>query len=458
MKQLPFVEFPLPNHASLIYQKLIAKGFEAYIVGGFVRDGLLNKPQAEMGDIDIATNAHPAEVMKIFSHTVPTGIKHGTVMVIEAGQGCEVTTYRIDGKYHDNRHPEKVFFANTILADLKRRDFTINAFAYDPEKKKIIDCFGGRDDLARKKIKAIGEPQERFAEDALRMIRACRFASQLNFEIEESVLKSIKKLAKNIMTIAIERVREELIKILISPRPSIGIEYLRKTDLLPLILPELYNTIGVQQNKYHHYDVYYHSLAVVDALEDNLYSLRLAALLHDIGKPATQKLKKNSKIEYCFYGHENYGEQLAQELLKRLKFPKKESLFVRHLIKNHMFHYMEDWSDAAVRRFIKRIKKKMIPFLFKLRIADNLGKGIPLELDPAAELKPLQQRINDILATASALTVKELAIDGNDLLQTFNLSPSPKIGEILNFLLEEVIENPDLNTKEKLLILVKNRF
>ena len=231
---------------------------------------------------------------------------------------------------------------------------------------------------------------------------------------------------------------------------------MRKTNLLPLILPELHKTIGIIQNQYHGYDVYYHSLAVVDSLKDNYYPLRLSALLHDIGKPETQKLKQDSQTEYTFYNHENVGEKITKKILKRLKFSKKVSDFVRHLIKHHMFHYTENWSDAAVRRFINRVGEEMIPFLFKLRVADNLGKGIPLTVEPLEELVPFQKRLDVILAEKSALTLKELSINGDDLIKELNLAPSKKIGEILRSLLEEVIENPQLNSKEILLKMAKS--
>lgn len=468
----------IPQEVIFIHNQLTEKGFECYIVGGFIRNILLYGNDFS-SDIDIATDATPQQVASLFEKVIPTGIKHGTVTVLKNKKSFEVTTYRHDGKYSDTRRPDEVSFVSNINEDLARRDFTINAFAYDYQQDQCLDLFGGKGDLELGLIKAIGEPLKRFQEDGLRMMRACRFASQLSyqkdyqekqFKIEKETLLAIQQCSDSITKISSERIRDELIKILNSDKPSIGIEWLRKTNLLEKILPELYQCIGVEQNVFHQHDVYNHLLATLDSVPQKVsqknYLLRLTALLHDIGKPKTKKLSTKTpyviqdgkKIpQYSFYGHDQLGQEMSKKILSRLKFSNKEIFFVSHLISLHMFYYTEEWTDAAVRRFVKRVGKEYITPLFDLRIADILGKGDELgkESDLYAETKPLQKRLEKLKVMEMQLEIKDLKINGSFLMKKFGLPSSPKLGEILKKLLDKVIENQKLNNEKDLVVLAE---
>jgi poly(A) polymerase/tRNA nucleotidyltransferase (CCA-adding enzyme) len=429
------------------FAKIFKKnGFELFLVGGAVRDYLLIGKES---DFDFATDATPQEVMKLFKSVVPVGIDHGTVMVLFEEYEFEVTTFRMDGVYSDARHPDEVKFVRTIDEDLKRRDFTINAFAYNINKKQIIDLFNGKADLKKRLIRAIGNPQERFKEDALRMLRACRFASQLNFTIEESTLASIKELAGNILKISEERIRDELIKIMLTKKPSISFEYMRITGLMGHILPELLNCYGVIQNKFHKYDVYYHNLYSCDAAPDNNYNIRFAALFHDIAKPQTQKNKDDLENENSFFNHEVIGARVAGKILKRLKFKKTDINEVTHLIRYHMFYYTNEWTDGAVRRFIKNVGIENLDNLFKLRDADRIGNGMKQGI-PEIFLE-FKERIAKILEIDNAFKIKDLDINGDIIMKRLGLKQGPIIGEILNYLLELVLDDPQLNKQEILI-------
>ncbi|MBP7552019.1 MAG: CCA tRNA nucleotidyltransferase [Spirochaetes bacterium] len=429
-------------------------GFELYLVGGAVRDYLLGSKNS---DYDFATSATPSEVMKIFPTVIPVGIQHGTVIVIYEENQFEVTTFRIDGKYSDNRRPDGVEFVRSIDEDLKRRDFTINSLAFDLNRKKIIDKFQGQKDLKRKIIKAIGNPDDRFTEDALRMLRACRFASKLNFCIEEGTFESIKKNAELINNISVERIRDEFIKILQTDKPSIGLEYLRETELMRYILPEFLEGYGIIQNKFHKHDVYYHNLYSCDAAPKDNYIVRIAALFHDVAKPKTKKEKSEEiENENSFYNHEIIGERITNQILKRLKFPREDIKKIRNLIRNHMFYYTDEWTDGAVRRFVKKVGLENLPELFQLRESDRIGNGSKTGI-PKAFLD-FQDRIKSILEIDGALKVTDLEISGNDLIRELNLKPSPMIGEILNYLLEIVLDDPYLNTNSTLIEKAKEYY
>ncbi|HNZ26457.1 MAG TPA: CCA tRNA nucleotidyltransferase [Spirochaetota bacterium] len=429
-------------------------GYELYLVGGAVRDYLLGNKNS---DYDFASSATPSEIMKIFSTVIPVGIQHGTVIVIYEESQFEVTTFRLDGKYSDNRRPDGVEFIRSIEEDLKRRDFTINSLAFDLNRRKIIDKFQGQKDLKRKIIKAIGNPDDRFTEDALRMLRACRFASKLNFSIEEETFESIKRNAELINNISVERIRDEFIKILQTDKPSIGLEYLRETGLMRHILPEFLEGYGVVQNKFHKYDVYYHNLYSCDAAPKDNYLVRIAALFHDIAKPKTKREKSEEiENENSFYNHEIIGERITNQILKRLKFPREDIKKIRNLIRNHMFYYTDEWTDGAVRRFIKKVGLENLPELFQLRESDRIGNGSKTGV-PKAFLD-FQERIKDILEIDGALKVTDLDISGNDLIRELNLKPSPMIGEILNYLLEIVLDDPELNTNPTLIDKAKEYY
>ena len=379
------------------FAKIFKKhNFQLFLVGGAIRDKLLGN---ENHDYDFATSATPYEVIKIFPSVIPVGIEHGTVMVLYKDCQFEVTTFRTDGKYSDNRRPDSINFVKNIDEDLKRRDFTINSFAYDLNKKKIIDKFNAKKDLKKKIVKAIGNPDERFTEDALRMVRAVRFAAKLKFDIEEKTLLSIKKNSHLIQNISNERIRDELIKIMQTDKPSIAIEYMRETGLLNYIIPELLAGYEVIQNKFHKYDVYYHNLYSCDAAPKDNYIVRFAALFHDISKPQTKREQDDN--ENSFYNHEIIGAKIAKTILRRLKFGNDDINKIVHLIKYHMFYYTDEWSDGAVRRFLKNVGIENLSDLFKLRDADRVGNGTKTGI-PKTFLD-FQDRIKRILEIDNAL-------------------------------------------------------
>jgi len=427
-----------------IIRTLKAGGFAAYLVGGCVRDSLLGKTPEEL---DITTSARPNEVTKLFKKVVPTGIKYGTVTVLLSDGQYEVTTFRSDEKYIDGRHPSNVKFTDNIHKDLSRRDFTINALALDPETGQLIDDFNGQTDLKNKIIRTVGDPLERFSEDGLRPVRACRFAAKLGFEIEPITFAAISRTLKIVKKVAPERIHDELIKLLATDKPSVGFELMRKSGLLGLIMPELEISFGVEQPpQYHKYDVYWHSLYSCDAAPKGFYRLRLAALLHDIGKPSC-------KEGYTFYNHDHAGVKIAEKILKRLKFSNEDIKQITNLIGNHMFEYTCAWSDAAVRRFIRRVGgTENIDDLFALREADAKA----MEHEAGWEyLNELRKRIDKVIAEENALAVSDLKVSGNDVMKVLKIKPGPKVGQTLKALLEKVLDDPKLNDRETLLKLIK---
>jgi len=435
-----------------IGEQFIKNGFQVYIVGGFLRDILLNGKPPE-NEYDLATDATPFQIKKIFKKIIPTGIKHGTVAIKRDEKLYEITTFRNDGKYFDGRHPDSVKFTKTIDEDLSRRDFTINAFAFDLKTYKFIDKFNGLSDLKNKIIKTIGNPDDRFQEDGLRIIRAIRFASVLNFEIELQTLRSIQKNVFMLDKVAMERINDELIKIIQSNNPINGFELLRKTGILRKIIPELLTCYGISQNKYHKYDVYYHLLYTMDAVPKENLIVRLAGLFHDISKPFTKVVKNNDTENATFYNHEVISAIVCKKILKRLKFSNEIIDRVEKLVKFHMFYYTEEWTDSAVRRLLRKVGLDLLDDLFLLREADRKGNGMKQERSKHLEL--LKKRIQKILDEESAFSLKHLKINGHDVMKIKNIKPSPLVGEILNYLLEKVIEDPSLNEYEKLKKLVE---
>lgn len=430
-------------------------GFEIYIVGGAVRDYCLGKPNS---DYDFTTDALPEDVKKLFKKVIPTGIKHGTVTVLFQNNSFEVTTFRTESNYSDSRHPDSIEFVKNLEEDLKRRDFTINALAVKLPNKKIIDLHGGIKDLKDKVIRCIGEPKQRFEEDALRMMRACRFSAKLNFEIEEKTFDAIKSLKENIKLVSIERINEEFTRILNSPYPRRGIEALRESGLLQIILPELTNCINVEQLGFHHEDVYNHCLSTLEAAVYKNYSfeVRLAALLHDIGKPATRKLEQQQQQlqnqqqqqlqnqHYTFYNHEKVGAKIAQKLLRRLKFSNAQIEKTLILIENHMFNYTSSWKDGAIRRFVIKVGKDNLQELFQLRLCDQAAISNSFLNEGLIEL---EERINNL--DSPSLTINDLDLTGEDLM-ALNLKPGPIFSEIKKFLLDQVLNDPRINNKETL--------
>lgn len=434
----------IKSGAEQIIKTLKAAGFAAYLVGGCVRDFLLGKTPEEL---DITTSARPNEVAKLFKKVVPTGIKYGTVTVLLSDGQYEVTTFRSDEKYVDGRHPSNVKFTDDIHKDISRRDFTINALAFDPETDRLIDDFNGQTDLKNRTIRTVGDPLERFSEDGLRPVRACRLAAKLDFEIEPKTFAAIGRTLGIVKKVAPERIHDEIIKLLSADKPSVGFDLMRKSGLLGLILPELEICFGVEQPpQYHKFDVYWHSLYSCDAAPKNNYRLRLAALLHDIGKPSC-------KAGYTFYNHDRAGVKIADKILKRLKFSNDDIKQITNLIGNHMFEYTSEWGDAAVRRFIRRVGGvENVDDLFALRQADAEA----MEHEAGWEyLNELRKRVDKVIAEENALAVSDLKVSGNDVMKVLKIKPGPKVGQTLKALLEKVLDKPSLNEREKLLELIK---
>jgi len=459
----------LPDYVQKTARMLIDEGFECYLVGGAVKDIVLgNNPH----DYDLATDALPDEMLNIFPESVATGAKFGTILALTADKKgevyeVEVTTFRSEAEYVDGRWPSSVEFVVDIDKDLGRRDFTFNAMAIDlsranvsgDENEQLLDIydpFNGVTDLNRKLVRAVGTPIERFKEDGLRAFRACRLASELEFVIEEETYRAISKSVPIVEMVSMERIRDEFMKLLLySPKPSRGINLLKDTGLLAIFLPELLEAVGVEQKLYHKYDVYEHSLRTCDIAED---SVKFVALLHDIGKIHT-----DSKDGH-FYNHDSVGAEMVGKIMKRLKFPNEEIEKAKKLVKNHMFYYphvtedmdkeekekvkLHEWSDAAIRRFLRRVGEENIEDLFKLRIADATAN--PHSEFDSTEIAKLQTHISEVLKQDMALKLSDLKITGDDL-AGIGVERGPKMGEILNKLLDIVIEDPLKNKKDLLL-------
>ena len=435
--------WPAPVLAAL--ERLRAGGHQAYLVGGALRDVLLDRAGDEL--LDVATDRRPEEVMALFPRIEPIGLAHGTVLVILERLAFECTTFRREGAYADARHPDDVEFTTDLRADLARRDFTVNALAYDPLSGVLVDHHGGLSDLEHHRLRAVGEPLARFREDALRPVRAARFAATLEFELEPATRAALGGVVDRAPLVAQERVRVELEKLMAARRPSVGLELLREAGLLELWMPELTRCHAVPQNRWHAYDVYTHSLESCDHAPPEKAVVRWAALLHDLGKPDTRVERRG---DGTFYGHETVGAELADRLLERLRFPGAQRAAIVHLVREHMFDYRAEWGDAAVRRWVRRVGEESVADLFDLRIADMLGNG--LKTGFPAQLEPLRRRIERVLAGPHALRVGDLEVDGRDVMEALGIWPGPAVGEALEALLEEVLEEPGRNTRERLLV------
>ena len=424
-------------------------GFSCYLVGGALRNHFAGlKPT----DYDFATDASPEEVIRIFHHVIPTGIKHGTVTVVFKDHQFEVTTFRIEADYSNSRHPDYVSFSPSIYEDLKRRDFTINSIAMNLQTGELLDPHNGIQDLKHHRIKAIGNPASRFTEDGLRLMRACRFTAQLNFTIEINTFKALKECRNNLKNVSAERIRDEIIKILESQKPSIAFRIMEESGILELIIPELAKCRGVQQKGYHDFDVLDHLFYSCDGGPAEDILLRLACLLHDTGKPLS--LSEDETGFPTFYRHESYSEKISTEIMQRLRFSGKDTKRVAHLIANHMFNYTEDWSDAAVRRFISKVGEDSINDLFRLRLADQFGMTNTSK--NSKHLYNFADRISALLESDSAFTIRDLAVSGTDLQLEAGFEKGPLLGTILKELLETVLDDPSLNSKKTLLKIANN--
>ena len=429
-----------------IVQSLEKAGFEAYIVGGCVRDLLMALTPK---DWDVTTNARPEKILEIFSDGKYENV-FGTVLVpVKLANGeteavVEVTTYRSEQGYSDRRHPDKVVFEDSLEKDLSRRDFTINAMALKADGMTLVDFFGGEKDLKKKIIRAVGEPEDRFKEDALRMMRAIRLACQLNFTLEPKTERAIMKMAGGLKFVSAERIRDELVKILESDRADEGMISLQEMKLLQYLIPELERGVGVDQNKHHIYPVFKHSLLSLKFTPNKKWQVKLASLLHDIAKPQTKRIIKGGAT---FYNHDLVGAKVALKIMARLKFANADIEKVTTLIKNHMFYYnVGEVTASSVRRLIRKVGEENLADLIDLRVADRLGSGVP-------KAKPYKLRHLEYMMEKvrfDAVSVKMLKINGDDLMKLLNIEPGPKIGAILDVLLSEVIDDQNLNNKDYL--------
>ncbi|MFA5291163.1 MAG: HD domain-containing protein [Candidatus Paceibacterota bacterium] len=442
------IQLNVPREILDITETLQNRGFLAYLVGGCVRDSLIGR---EPKDWDITTNATPEEIEPLFTKTIYENL-FGTVTVVneetedETLRNVEVTPFRTEANYSDRRHPDQIKFSDKLEDDLARRDFTINALAYNPATSELIDLYGGVKDIKDKTIKTVGEADLRFSEDALRMLRAIRLACELGFTCNQEALDSISRNSSLLKEISVERIRDEFVKMIDSPEPMNGLILSHKTGILVFILPELEKGIGLEQKGEHVYDVWEHTLRSVQHAADKNYPLhvKLAALFHDLGKVKTRRAGLKGK-EYTFYGHEVVGERMAVQIMSRLKFPNKLADLVIKLVRNHMFFAdPEKITLSAVRRVIVNVGPEHIWDLMNLRICDRIGMGRPKE-EPY-RLRKYESMIEEALRAPTSVGM--LKIDGKQVMAVTRETPGPKIGYILNALLEEALDNPDINNEE----------
>lgn len=423
-----------PNFLSHILRRLEENGHSAYIVGGAIRDVCL---QRKVMDWDVATSASKQEIRNIFSDTRHFSLKHDTITLVDKEASYEITPYRGDYDIGD------------LVTDLGHRDFTINAMAYDLASAALIDPYEGRADLKKKLIRAVGDPKERFREDRLRLLRAIRLASELNFKIENKTFIAIKHMAFQLHDVAPERIRNEFIKILMSSKPSLGLRLMRRAGLIHVVLPELLEGYRKQQNKHHRFTIYSHILETIDMTEPE-FLVRITALFHDIAKP---RVRKKSQGVWRFIGHEQASADMAQEIMRRLRFSKDEIRDVTQLIKHHMINYDSTWSDGAVRRFIRRIGPELIYDLISFRKSDLTAHG---KRDNGHDiLRELEERVGNILQAKTVGINKSLAINGKKVMEILGIGPGPELGKILRDLLEKVMDQPELNNEKDLIRILR---
>lgn len=453
----------IPNEVKLIADKLAASGYQVFLVGGCLRDLLLG---AVPKDWDLTTDARPDEIAKIFPDSVYEN-KFGTVGVKTRSADptlavVEVTTFRKEGKYTDKRHPDKITFAKNVEEDLSRRDFTVNALALslsNGTEEEIVDPFGGREDLQKKMIRAVGDAGERLEEDALRLMRAVRFSAQLGFEIEEKTAKAVKEKAGLLEFIAKERIRDEFFKLLMTDDAGGGVRRMEELGLLKHAVPEICEGVGMDQNLHHQYTVFEHNVRALEYAVDQKFPLhlRVAALLHDVGKPGSRgwkatpkgtRLNKGEKGEWTFYQHQYIGERLAVEALDRLRAPKQLIEQVALLVREHMFSFDAEIGTArGARRFVNRVGQENVDDLMKLRECDRIGSGTAVAVP--ARLRKFKAMIE--IAMKDPISAKTLKINGQDVMRALKIEPGPKVGAVLAVLLEKVLDNPKLNNEKILL-------
>lgn len=442
------MKIELPRKVVLIIKNLQRHGYDAYAVGGCVRDSILNrKPE----DWDITTSAKPEQVKRIFRRTVDTGIEHGTVTVLIGKDGFEVTTYRVDGLYEDGRHPKEVTFTSRLEEDLKRRDFTINAMAYNDDER-LVDAFGGMRDLNYHLIRCVGDPRERFSEDALRILRAVRFSAQLAFPIEPETAEAIKSLAPNLEKISAERIQAELVKLLVSDHPE-RIQDACELGITKVVLPEWDDMVGVKQNTPHHkYDVAAHTVHALQNVKNDKV-LRLTMLFHDMGKPVMKTTDENGRDH--FKGHAIASEQIAKTVMKRLKFDNDTIRKVTKLVAYH--DYRMEPTGANVRRAMHEIGVELFPYYLAVRLADTKAQSSYERRGKLENIIQIRELYRNALRNKECVTLKDLAVTGTDLIN-LGIAPGKELGTLLNELLDIVIEDPAWNQKEKLCDYVKERF
>lgn len=441
------VKIQIPDSVQFIIHTIEEAGFEAYAVGGCVRDSILGR---EPDDWDITTSAKPEDVKRLFRHTVDTGIQHGTVTVLVKRECFEVTTYRIDGEYEDSRHPKEVNFTPLLSEDLRRRDFTINAMAYN-DKSGIVDLFGGREDLKNGIIRCVGEPRERFTEDALRIMRAVRFSAQLGYEIEAETKEAIKELAHTLERISVERIQVELVKLLVSEHPEYVLK-LYEMGLTKIFLPEFDAMMETTQNNPHHmYSVGEHTIKSLQYVSrDKL--LRLAMLLHDIAKPITKSTDAQG-VDH-FYEHEPQGSALAKKILRRLRFDNETIDRVSLLVMYHDYGNSVHATPVFTRKFINKVQAKNFPLLLEIKKADVMAQSSYKREEKLEKLESLRASYEEVIREGMCINLKSLAVTGSDLIEA-GMKPGKELGQTLNDLLEVVLEDPDMNNKDSLMELVK---
>lgn len=442
------MKITLPKQVHYIIEELEKHGFEAYAVGGCVRDSILGRTP---DDWDITTSATPVQVKEIFKKTIDTGIQHGTITVMIDKCGYEVTTYRIDGEYEDNRHPKEVIFTSNLVEDLKRRDFTINAMAYS-EKAGLVDVFDGIGDINKKMIRCVGKAAERFNEDALRILRAVRFAAQLQFQIEGETKEAVKELSPNLKNISAERIQTELVKLLMSSQPE-RLEEAYQLGITRVVLPEFDRMMECNQETVHHqYTVGKHTLEALKHIECDR-TLRLTMLFHDIGKPEKKTLDNQGKAH--FHGHAELGADMAETILRRLKFDNLTMGKVKKLVELH--DHRPSLTKKSVKKLMVKSGVELFEPLLKVKKADTLAQSQYKREEKLSYLEELEKIYLQVLEEKDCISLKELAVNGGDLLAA-GIPQGKRMGEILKDLFEMVLEQPEINTKEQLLEIVKTKY